>query len=702
MASSDSHLRMTADDERAARVLTLAVKFFGATRPIASSTISSELYPGLDTIAFKRQFLRDRELLSTFGVVIREADGADADTLWEVDERASYIQDEGLGTKDACMLYVLCHDMAFDQAFPYRDELRMALAKISRMYRGNSIPHSDKTTPTQHKLLATLVSCMSNHHGATVTYTDARGVTSTRTLAILGSFGLRGNTYFVASRAQDDGTLVPDSVRTYRLDRFQKARELQKCQYQVPEDFSVSDYERLPFQMGDTLSTARFAISIPTEAMGINPTVAQSFDTKERHPAGIEDHSLQSDSAGTSQVIMRQNLSATPSVSSKQVMRAMATHGTTHTYENAIEWEVAYSDVDAAAAWAIGAGIKPLAPEELCTAWHDALVRAAESNPFDSHLTEYTNANQTSQQKSAGRKGSVIVARQLVALATSLTREGEVITAQNIATTLGISYDEARHLIALVSMGSGESIDYLPVILSDNDDEVSLMEGAALSARRVRLTRSESIALTAALTELGVDQDDQLFRTLTASYTSPSFSPEDVKRTLETPSSASDSDILMRCSQAISAGKGLSFAYRPVTGEALSHRRVVPQLVRRSDDSWYLDAYDLNRQGQRVFRIDRMSELAEFDAPAHTLQQEPERIERMVTVRFDDRRYLDIFHWEGMQLLTQDATGTVVRMPHYGGTWLARHLAACAGTVHIGDESLSAQVQAVAREMLSV
>lgn len=650
MAKSDSHLNMTSDDQRAARVLTLAVKFFGATLPIPASTINADLYPDLDSASFSRQFLRDRELLASFGIVIREVESFDNDTRWQVDESSSYVQGEGLGTKDACMLYVLCHDMAFDQAFPYRDELRMALAKISRMYRGSFIPHTDTTTPAQHKLLAVLVSCMSNRHGVAVSYTDAQGTTSNRTLALLGSFGLRGNTYFVASRVKNDGTLVPDSVRTYRLDRFQKARELPTCSYQVPLDFAVSDYERLPFQMGDTIGTARFAI---------------------------------------------------PSVLGKQLARALATHGQTHDEPGESVWEVAYSDVTAAAAWAVGSGISPIAPDELCAAWQTVLSDTASAKLYDPGLSSSIYTNQAPQRKPAGRKGSIAVARQLVALATSLTREGEVITAQNIATTLGISFDEARHLIALVSLGSGESIDYLPVILSDDDDEVSLMEGAALGGRRVRLTLSETIALTAALTELGVNQDDPLVRILTASYAAPSFSREDVERTLETPSSASDSATLRQCSQAISAGRGLSFLYRPVSGGEPTQRSVIPQLVRRSDDSWYLDGYDLVRQDQRVFRIDRMSELEEIDAPMPVPSFQREQAEQMVTVHFADQRYLDLFHWDGMQLLAQDDAGTTVQLPQYGGTWLVRHLAACAGTVRIDDEQLATQVRSFAQELLN-
>lgn len=652
MAKHNSYLKMTEDDLRAARVLTLAVKFFGTSRPVSSSTIWSDLYPNLDEGSFKRQFLRDRELLESFGISIREVEGSDPDTLWRVDERNSYVGSDALDASDARMLYVLCHDMAFDQAFPYRDELRMALAKISRMYRGGITPQSDQSSPTEHKLLAALIACMSNLHAADVTYTDAKGTTSKRTIAILGSFGLHGHTYFVASRIEPKGSLTPDSVRTYRLDRFNRVRELHNLSYQIPLDFSVRDYERLPFQIGDSIGTARFLV------------------------AGVE---------------------------SKQLSRAMSIHDTLHMENEAPVWDVPFSDTQLAASWAIGSGIVPIGPQTLVDAWYALLTRALARNAYDASLARELEAPQmVCSRKRAGRKGSIATARQLVALATSLTQEGEVISAQDIATTLGVSFDDARHLIALVSMGSGESVDYMPVIMSEEDDEVALMEGALLNVRSIRLTRAETIALQAALTELGVDQDDPLVQTLSHTYAAPSFSQEDVALSFEAPSSASDTTILKRCSKAISAGQGLTFSYRPVAGGEAGQRRVVPQLLRRSDDSWYLDAYDLQRRGPRVFRLDRMSDVQQIDVEVDTSVLEPRRQDSpVVVVRYDDRRYLDLFPWDGLEVISSDESGVVTRLPRYGGTWLARHLVACAGTVRVSDMYLAEQMHAYAQELSS-
>lgn len=651
MARRDNHLRMTADDLRAARVLTLAVKFFGTRHPVSSSTINIDLYPDLDDESFNRQYLRDRELLDTFGIHIREADSDGNDSRWQIDE-SSYVQGDGLGAQDARMLYVLCHDMAYDQAFAYRDELRMALAKISQMYRGTTFPQSDDTTPTQHKLLSVLVSCMGSHQGVRATYTKANGDATTRDLALLGSFGLRGRTYFVASKVQRDGSLVPDSVRTYRLDRFEKAHALAGVSYQIPLDFSVSDYERLPFQIGETAGTARFLV---------------------------------------------------PSDAGREVTRALSTHGeATPQDDGSLVWEVAYSDIHAAASWAVGVGITPVSPHQLADECASICQKTASTRIYDEQLAAFAEVEPQSTNKSkAGRTGSVTVVRQLLALAGSLTREGEVITAEDIAGTLGVSYDQARHLIALVSLGSGESIDYLPVIMSDKDDEVALMEGAALSARRVRLTRSETIALSAALAELGVADDDPLVKTLQASYIAPAFSTQDIVRSLEAPSSATDGATLKLCSQAISDGRTLRFAYVPVAGGPTTHRHVLPRSVRRSDDSWYLDAFDLRRGADRVFRIDHMSMVTLQDASSQVAPVAPRQEKRLVTLHFSDTRYLDLFHWEGARSVGQGDQGTTVRLPHYEGTWLARHVAACAGTVTTDDPTLAEQAKAYASRLLT-
>ena len=204
--------------------------------------------------------------------------------------------------------------------------------------------------------------------------------------------------------------------------------------------------------------------------------------------------------------------------------------------------------------------------------------------------------------------------------------------------------------------------------------------------------------------QLTAEARARLVQTLKASYGAPSFSEEDVVRSLEAGGSTSEAAVLKQCSHAISCGKTLTFSYRPITGGAQSHRRVIPQMVRRNDDNWYLDAFDLVRQDTRVFRIDRMSDLEEMDAAPNVRGGAPVTVSREtqeeVVVRFNDPRYLDLFYWEGLQLLQGESSGVLARLPYYGGTWLARHLAACSGSVQVSNEALAQQMRTYAQDLL--
>lgn len=649
MTKRDSHLDMNGDDLRATRVLTLAVKFFGTSKPVTSSTIAAELYPNREEGSFRRQFLRDRELLASLGIVIREVEDPDG-SLWQIDGDASYAQGPGIDDQSARMLYALCYDMAFDQSFPYRDELRIALAKIAQMYRGTTLALTDTTSAAEHKLLATLVSCMSSHHAVRVTYTNAQGASSERTLALLGSFGLRNHSYFVAQSLDQAGQPLPSEPHTYRLDRFTKVRELPKVRYRVPQDFSVRDYMHLPFQIGPTLGMAALLVG------------------------------------------------STPST---EVERAVSLYGSTQEQDSGTVWELPYSSVEGLASWAIAHGLMPLGPHELCAVWQGTLSAAAGHDAYDPSLAKRTNEQRPRSSTPAGRKGSVATIRQLIALASSLTEEGRAVTAHDIAASLGISYDEARHLIALLSLGSEESIDYLPVILSDNDDEVALMEGAALSARRLRLTLTETLALLAALRRLGLNQDDELVKPLTESYVHASLDEEEIHSLLYEDLSDADTSTLRQCSQAITEGSWLTFSYQPVSGGTPSRRRVIPRLIRQDNGFWYLEAYDLVRREPRVFRLDGMSLLEQLEprGPVPALPQSSEP-QAQVLVRFCDQRYLDLFHWEGLQVVDQDERGTVAQLPFFGGSWLARHLAACGTSVFVSDQAIAEQMRSYAQELL--
>ena len=318
---ADGFFDLNSDDTQARRVLSLAVEFMNARGPVPTSTID-RYYPDLSPESRNRAFHRDRESLALCGIIVERVSMPDGTTMWKVDERHSFVEGSTLSEMEAFILDVACLPLVNDPEFTFRDELRIALAKIDHAFSGSQVAKVSATSTRDDRDLATLRSCMTKGCAARITYTRVDGETSTRVIAPYGFFGLRGKNYMVAPRVDQNGKPEPDSMRTYLIDRVGSAKELDRIRFEVPEDFDIADWRKLPFQMGPTVCTCEFLV--PDGMLG----------------------ELRRESLGQGELDPCQ-----------------AGH----------LWRVEASNVRDAAAWAIAYGIRPLAPEELVGAWRSAL-----------------------------------------------------------------------------------------------------------------------------------------------------------------------------------------------------------------------------------------------------------------------------------------------------------------------------------------
>ena len=313
-------MRLTRDDERARRVCSLALDFMNATRAIPSSEIARRHYPDLSADSFRRAFSRDREVLASCGVLVSERREAGGEALWEADQGRSFARGAELTPAEAAALELVCRPLVDDPTFPLADDLRFALAKISRSF-SETLSERPARRVTAPRSLETLRSCLARRCAARVRYVNARGEASERTLAPYGFFALRESLYLVAARF--DGAALEGTERTYRIDRFLSAQAVEGTSFLVPEDFCIEDWRRLPFQMGPAMLTARFEV---------------------------------------------------PSERETDVRRAAGAQGVFSPEGGVLVWTVDVSDLRAAASWAISMGIRPLGPGELVSAWERILA----------------------------------------------------------------------------------------------------------------------------------------------------------------------------------------------------------------------------------------------------------------------------------------------------------------------------------------
>ena len=321
----DGYFDLNSDDNQARRVLSLAVEFMNAKGPVPTSTIE-RYYPHLSPDSRNRAFHRDRDSLAMCGIMIERVVLQDNTTAWVVDESRSFVEGSELSEREAFILDIACLPLVNDPAFTFRDELRIALAKIDHAFSGSPVANVTASSMRDDRDLTTLRSCMTKGCAAKITYTRADGETSTRVVAPYGFFGLRGKHYMVAPRVDESGTPEPGSMRTYLIDRVKSAKALDKIRFEVPDDFDVADWRKLPFQLGPTVCTCEFVV--PDEVLD-------------------------------------------------ELRRSSYGRGSLEARQDGHVWTVEASSVSDAAAWAIAHGIRPQAPEQLVCAWRRALEEVA-------------------------------------------------------------------------------------------------------------------------------------------------------------------------------------------------------------------------------------------------------------------------------------------------------------------------------------
>lgn len=746
----------TENDYAVRRIVALATYFMNNASSVSEDRLLSMFYTAIEKRESQAKALkRDIARLESCGFVfMKHTDLQQGKPCisWQVNEKKSFVIHK-FSPVFMQALRVLCDPLTRDNSFAWRDELRSALIKLDSQPHISTLPISKQTSSfpvdtcaseqTKQSILATLIQALSTHHCVSCVYTVQNGEARSYNLAPLGTFGFHEHTYFVAEKSDgkhnanqgkpSSEVCVQKHIRVFRLDRFVKVALTSKT-YTPPQDFSSFDYRVMPYQLGNTPLEATFAV------LDSCPEEVREACHMHLHPAQLCES--------------KQTTTTTQQAAALQHVAV---------------WKTQVSNIDLTVRWAIENDCIPLAPSALHTAWKK-LLHCTENfyveQPNTIKQTPSSADNKATSQHPRGRKDTKSLVKLLISLVGRLQHNGDTLTEEQIMQITHCKRDQAQKILQLLLMLGGDTqfpgltLTYVdtknPSTTSDNSSaakscatdndsyedtpiqSITLYDphydSYGIKGRSMCLTLAETKALTEALALQGFANKDELLTYLQTSVVKSarngSRASEECKFKEQPQQMASMTQELSVITHALRNQHAIQFTYvkshfsccqalnesqKPnsltsQTQTSSHQRRAIPLELQRRDQSWYIQAYDLDKRAIRVFKCKNMHTITELPYTPHksptnlhdttlcTSEENTDLIDFFVT----DPAVLQKLWWPNSPKKPQELDGVVkISYRLFSSSWLIQRMCACADSVCTSNTSFSQQVKAYADKLLA-
>lgn len=746
----------TENDYAVRRIVALATYFMNNASSVSEDRLLSMFYTAIEKRESQAKALkRDIARLESCGFVfMKHTDLQQGKPCisWQVNEKKSFVIHK-FSPVFMQALRVLCDPLTRDNSFAWRDELRSALIKLDSQPHISTLPISKQTSSfpvdtcaseqTKQSILATLIQALSTHHCVSCVYTVQNGEARSYNLAPLGTFGFHEHTYFVAEKSDgkhnanqgkpSSEVCVQKHIRVFRLDRFVKVALTSKT-YTPPQDFSSLDYRVMPYQLGNTPLEATFAV------LDSCPEEVREACHMHLHPAQLCES--------------KQTTTTTQQAAALQHVAV---------------WKTQVSNIDLTVRWAIENDCIPLAPSALHTAWKK-LLHCTENfyveQPNTIKQTPSSADNKATSQHPRGRKDTKSLVKLLISLVGRLQHNGDTLTEEQIMQITHCKRDQAQKILQLLLMLGGDTqfpgltLTYVdtknPSTTSDNSSaakpcatdndsyedtpiqSITLYDphydSYGIKGRSMCLTLAETKALTEALALQGFANKDELLTYLQTSVVKSarngSRESEECKFKEQPQQMASMTQELSVITHALRNQHAIQFTYvkshfsccqalnesqKPnsltsQTQTSSHQRRAIPLELQRRDQSWYIQAYDLDKRAIRVFKCKNMHTITELPYTPHksptnlhdttlcTSEENTDLIDFFVT----DPAVLQKLWWPNSPKKPQELDGVVkISYRLFSSSWLIQRMCACADSVCTSNTSFTQQVKAYADKLLA-
>jgi proteasome accessory factor BC len=660
------------DTEKLIRQLSLISFLMAQGRPVSALEIKREVegYSDMNDDAFARRFYADRAELESLGIqlgVEKPGEGFFEAELYSLPPENFYLDaiefsDEELAALSTALMLLT------DGGFAYAEPLRLALQQVAwghpnPLAEGERAPVEMAMTASAggrdlSQRLSKIETAISRRKTIEFTYyTMERGETEKRKVDPY-HLVFRGGQFYLIGHSHER-----DAVRVFRLSRIQgKVGYASKAEHDFspPEDFDRRDYgSRADWQLGEVKGTARIFI---------RERIAWLIE-RDYGSYGELRNAKKSDGApGKGRV-----------------------------------FETSYASERELIAWVLRwrQNAEVLGPEDLR---EEAEKRRAILH--DRHVNGFKPADvvdrplqESSRRSRSNGRGEAAIRPErfarLVTLAGMLieaAKRGERLQVAELRQRLELTEEELREdveLLNVVNFGGGTYVLYAEIL--GDEIEVDSEPYGDNFARPARLLPLEAKALVAAIDLFGDHLPQSNLQSARRKIVD-ALGHDPSEEGLEiAPSGGGDAEVARIVNQAIAESRVLELSYYKENEDQFTERRVEPYRLENGKEGWYVECYDLTKEGVRHFKLDRVKEakLAEERFEPRPEVEELAGVEGWMThgevptaevarvwVSPDRARWLR----EERTVVEELADGAVVvELPYAGKPWLVREILRGAG-----------------------
>jgi len=660
------------DTEKLIRQLSLISFLMAQGRPVSALEIKREVegYSDMNEDAFARRFYADRAELESLGIqlgVEKPGEGFFEAELYSLPPENFYLDaiefsDDELAAMSTALM------LLSEGEFAYAEPLRLALQQVAwghpnPLKEGERAPVEMAMTASAggrelSQRLSKIETAISRRKTIEFTYyTMERDETAKRKVDPY-HLVFRGGQFYLIGHSHER-----DAVRVFRLSRIQgKVGYASKAEHDFspPEDFDRRDYgQRADWQLGEIRGTASIFVRDRIAWL-----VERDFGAfGELRPA------RKADGAPGKGAI----------------------------------FETAYASPRELIAWVLRwrQNAQVLGPEELRAEAEGrlGLLHERHRNGFEpAETVDRPLREGPAKARANGRSEAAIRPERFARLVTlaglliDSAKRGERLGVADLRQRLELSAEELQEdidLLNVVNFGGGTYVLYAEIV--GNEIEVDSEPYGDNFARPARLLPLEAKALVAAIDLFGDHLPQGGLQSARAKIVE-ALGHDPSEEGLEIAAAGGgDAGVARVVNEAIGASRVLELQYYKENEDQFTKRAVEPYRLENGREGWYVECYDLTKDGIRHFKLDRIKEAT---VSAQTFEPRPE-VEELagvegwmthgevptahvarVWVSPDRARWLR----EERTVVEELADGAVVvELPYAGTSWLVREILRGAG-----------------------